>query len=290
MRRAIACVLLAISCHPEHPVEAPKEEHYGATIEDDEAWKIAHPDRCNAPVRASDCLGVREYLADFPKGKHASEAKYMLDALEGRIAGVPDETQWTKSDVAECKVADDIESCDDVGDYLKRLPMGKHAAEARSLLDAAKPKVDKLKQALDDAGVEVELLGMDHKADDCPHPFGGDSLCVILDVRVRKHIKQTALGVMTNCGEAAGAAKKLYWATGKDLSKLAIGASTDMHVAVPRSPRCTIEVGIGNVPKLEKEALRRICLSAAADAKDDHAEPGSCPDFHNADASGTAGP
>ncbi len=289
MRRALLSLLFVVGCHHEQPAAPAQEETYGPTIEDEEAWKLARSERCNAPTRASDCTGVREYLKDFPKGKHAAEAKYMLDALEGRIAGVPDETLWTKSDVAECKLADDIESCDDVGDYLKKLPMGKHAAEARALLDGAKPKLDKLQQELDDAGVEIELLGVDHTAADCPHTFE-NALCVVLDVRLRKSIKQQALGVMTNCGEKAGAQRKLYWATGKDLTKVPIGASTDMHVAVPRSPRCTIEVGIGTVPKLERQALRRICLYAAADAKDDRAEPGSCPGIHDAGAVGAAGP
>ena len=72
------------------------------------------------------------------------------------------------------------------------------------------------------------------------------------------------------------AAKKLYWATGKDLTKIGIGTTTDLHVAVPRAERCTIEVGIGNIPKLEKEGLRRLCLIAGTDPKDDRAEAGSC--------------
>jgi hypothetical protein len=270
-------ILIILGCHPEQPATAHQDDNYGATIEDDEAWKLAHSERCAEPVRAADCTGVKEYLADFPKGKHASDAKYMLAALPDRLAKVPEETQWTKSDVAECKAADDVESCDDIADYLKRMPMGKHAAEARALLDAAKPKIEKLQQEQNDAGVEIELLGMDHTAADCPNAFEG-ALCVVLDVRLRHNVKQTAVGVMTNCGEKPGAAKKMYWATGKDLTKIPLGATSDVHVAVPRAERCTIEVGIGTLPKLEKQGLRRICLYAKADAKDDHAEPGSCPD------------
>lgn len=270
-------ILLVLGCHPALPAAPHHDDDYGATIEDDEAWKLARPGRCAEPVRGADCTGVKEYLADFPSGKHAGDAKSMLAALADRLAKVPEETQWNKLDVAECKMADDVESCDDIVDYLKRMPMGKHAAEARALIDTAKPKVEKLQQEQNEAGVEIELLGMDHTAGDCPHAFEG-ALCVILNVRLRKTLKQTSLGVMTNCGEKPGAPKKLHWATGRDLTKVAIGTTTDLHVAVPRAERCTIEVGIGTVPQLEKQGLRRICLYAKADAKDDHAEPGSCPD------------
>ena len=285
MRLALLFSFALAACHHHDEPNVPgkeKEEHYGATIEDDEAWNLAHSERCATPAKPSDCLGVREYLADFPKGKHAADAKAMLDGLEEKLAKVPDDARWDKSDIAECKQADDIESCDDVSAYLKKLPMGKHATEARALIDAAQPKVDALQQKLNDAGVEIEILGTDHTGKDCP-PILGDTehtaLCVVLDVRVRKTVKMTAVGVMTNCGVESGKPKKLYWATGTDLTKVAIGATADIHVAVPRSPRCTIEVGIGNVPKLEREALRRLCLYAKANPKDDHAEPGSCPDI-----------
>lgn len=271
-------ILLILGCHAEQPAAPHQDDHYGATIDDEEAWTLAHSERCAEPVRAADCTGVKEYVADFPSGKHAGDAKYMLAALPDRLAKVPEETQWNKLDIAECKLADDVESCSDIADYLKRMPMGKHAAEARALLDTAKPKLDKLQQEQDEAGVEIELLGMDHTAKDCPHAFEG-ALCVILDVRLRKSLKQSALGVMTNCGEKPGAPKKLFWATGKDLTKIPIGVTTDVHVALPRAERCTIEVGVGTVPTLEKQGLRRICLYAGAHAKDDHAEPGSCPDM-----------
>lgn len=278
---------ITLGCTPSAPAQGPspgngppKDDHYGATIEDDEAWTIAHPERCATPVRPSDCNGVREYIADFPQGKHAAEAKTMLDGLAAALAKVPEEAQWEAADAAICKAADDVGACEDVAAYLAKFPMGKHAADARGLIDAARDKLDARKKALEDAGVDIELLGTDHTGKDCPPILGdGDhhALCVVLDVRLRKSIKQTAVGVTTDCGVGKGQAKKLYWATGNDLTKVAIGKTTDVHVAVPRDKQCTIEIGIGNVPALEREALRRFCLRAADDPKQDRAEAGSCP-------------
>jgi len=269
-------------CH--HDVEPPHtatqtDEHYGDTIDDDEAWNLAHSARCKEATRHSDCTGVREYLADFPKGKHAPEAKLLLDVLPARLEGVPEEARWDAADAAACKRADDYEACEDVESYLAKFPMGKHAAEARAVIDGAKATIEQRKKTLDDAGVDIEILGTDHTGKDCP-PILDDkehhALCVVLDVRVRKAVKLAALGVMSDCGVEKGKPKKLFWATGKDLTKVAIGTTTDLHVAVPRDARCTIEVGLGTIPKLEKEGLRRLCLIAAEDPKNDRAEAGSC--------------
>jgi hypothetical protein len=281
MRRLLAFFFLA-SCHhapePAHGA-APDEEHYGSSIEDDEAWRIAHPERCGSPVRPSDCVGVREYLADFPKGKHAGEARKLLDGLEAALSKVPDDERWSAADVETCKTLDDLGACDDVAAYLAKFPMGKHAAEARALLDAAKPKIDERRKALETAGVDIEILGTDHTGKDCPpllDALDHHALCMVFDVRVRRPIKTKSLGVMTDCGATDGT-KKLHWATGADLTKAPIGTTVDLHLAVPRTKRCTVEVGIGNVPTLEVPALRRYCLHAADDPKDDRAEAGSCP-------------
>lgn len=283
--RLVLLAALLCGCHhdsepPHHPGEASQpEEQYGATIEDDEAWNLARPGRCKEATRQTDCTGVREYVADFPKGKHAAEAKYLLDMLPARLEGVPEETRWDAADAAACKRADDVESCEDVESYLAKYPMGKHAAEARAVIDGAKATIEQRKKTLEDTGVDIEILGTDHSGKDCP-PLLDDkehhALCVVLDVRVRRPLKLQALGVMTDCAVEKGKPKKLYWATGKDLTKVPIGNSIDMHVAVPRDKRCTLEVGIGNIPKLEKEGLRRLCLIAGEDPKDDRAEPGSC--------------
>lgn len=278
----IPVALIVLGCH--HDAEPPQtakaeDEHYGHTIEDDEAWNLAHPARCKEATRHSDCTGVREYLVDFPKGKHAPEAKLLMDMLPARLEGVPEEARWEAADAAQCKRADDYEACEDVESYLQKFPTGKHAAEARALLDGAKATLGQQKKTLDDVGVDIELLGTDHTGKDCP-PILDDkdhhALCVVLDVHVHKPINLSALGVMSDCG--GGKTKKLYWATGKDLAKVPVGTSVDMHVAVPRQKRCTIEVGLGNIPKLEKEGLRRLCLIAADDPTKDRAEAGSCGD------------
>jgi hypothetical protein len=220
---------------------------------------------------------VREYISDFPKGKHAAEGKYLLDTLAARLDPIPEDTRWDAADSASCKRADDYEACEDVESYLEKFPLGKHAADARALLDGAKASLESRKKTLEEAGVDIELLGTDHSGKDCP-PILDDknhhALCVVLDVRVRKPLTFPSLGVMTDCGNKT--ARKLYWASGADLTKTAIGTTADLHVAVPRDARCTIEVGLGAIPKLEKEGLRRLCLIAADDPTKDRAEAGSC--------------
>jgi hypothetical protein len=50
------------------------------------AWDKANAPACKAPAKSSDCDGVKSYLATFPTGAHADEARAMRDAA------------WTKTE------------------------------------------------------------------------------------------------------------------------------------------------------------------------------------------------
>jgi TolA-binding protein len=101
---------------------------------DREAWKKAEAASCGAPKKASDCDGVDAYLAEFPRGERAEEAKKLLASVASTIGPLRDEAAWKNARVAECQRPKSSDACDGVKAYLESYPQGIHAEEASRMM------------------------------------------------------------------------------------------------------------------------------------------------------------
>ena len=101
---------------------------------DREAWKKAEAASCGVPKKASDCDGVDAYLAAFPRGERAEEAKKILASVASTIGPLRDEAAWKNARVAECKTPKASDACDGVKAYLEVHPQGIHAEEASRMM------------------------------------------------------------------------------------------------------------------------------------------------------------
>jgi hypothetical protein len=109
-----------------------------AREEEESVWIGARPLGCRMPATLGACDAVRLYVARYPAGIHADEAKRTLDEAAPRLESLQkDENSWLGAGAATCRLHADPHACDGVDLYLVKYPAGLHADEARSL--TAKP-------------------------------------------------------------------------------------------------------------------------------------------------------
>ena len=102
----------------EQPAEEPKEEAKPKIGADDAAWVKA--------LEKDTLEGYREYLAAFPKGKHADSAQAEIDAYDNKAWGVAE----NRNTIAGYE------------DYLKAWPEGLHASKARERIAEMKAAIE----------------------------------------------------------------------------------------------------------------------------------------------------
>ncbi len=122
--------------------EAKREADEKAKIEsnrkrkDENAWIAANEVACREPRRTDACDGVQRYLADFPDGAHADEAKRTLEKAKPKLEMVQkDENAWASAGVQTCRRSQTRDACAGVEIYRTKFPAGLHADEAASLLE-----------------------------------------------------------------------------------------------------------------------------------------------------------
>ena len=80
-----------------------------ATLKDEYTWKNATVDACKAPKTGEDCLSVEAYVATFPDGVHAKEAKEIVSKSAPKIVAIQKsevqraEAEKKKEEKEECK-------------------------------------------------------------------------------------------------------------------------------------------------------------------------------------------
>jgi hypothetical protein len=105
---------------------------------DNVAWVDAGRDECERALTLEACKNVELYLAGFPDGLHADDAKHLVKQSRPKLALLQqDEIEWAKADPRSCEGTPSVATCVSVCSYLGRRPGGLHAADARELLEHA---------------------------------------------------------------------------------------------------------------------------------------------------------
>ncbi len=109
-----------------------------ARRDEEEAWTKAAPIACASPTKLDSCAAVQRYLARYPNGQHAAEARTTLEKGKPGLENLQkDEDYWTsKSGRQPCKDIRSVSACEGVELYVTKYPAGLHADEARQLLEA----------------------------------------------------------------------------------------------------------------------------------------------------------
>lgn len=76
-----------------------------AKVEEENAWKAAVVDQCVKPTKSYDCSDVEKYLAKYPTGTHAAEAKEAMKNSEKTRESLKakEEAAAKKASFAECQ-------------------------------------------------------------------------------------------------------------------------------------------------------------------------------------------
>ncbi len=105
-------------------------------------------DACREPKLSTDCELARDYvdlLTRFqPRSSKAAEVQTLIEASRPRLAELADHEAWAKVDVTTCAAGKTEDACDAVDAYLVKRPSGLHAAEGKTALAKAKPKIQAL--------------------------------------------------------------------------------------------------------------------------------------------------
>lgn len=126
------------------------------------AWSELVLAECTSPTQVNGCASVKRFLARYPSGEHAAEAKAALETGSPLVPKLADETAWSEARVSDCKVPKSTDGCDGVLAYLAAQPAGAHAEEARTMLDAAEPKLEQLRKN-QEREQEAELARFDEE-------------------------------------------------------------------------------------------------------------------------------
>jgi hypothetical protein len=75
-----------------------------AKVEEENAWKAAVVDQCQKPTKSYDCADVEKYLAKYPTGTHAAEAKEAMKGSEKARESLKakEDSAAKKASLAEC--------------------------------------------------------------------------------------------------------------------------------------------------------------------------------------------
>jgi hypothetical protein len=118
--------------------QAAQAEQDRAREQEETDWVHARPLGCRIPAILGACDAVRLYLAKYPSGTHADEAKKTVDEAAPKLEGLQkDDNVWHTAGADACRAHADPHGCDGIDLYLVKFPAGLHADEARAL--TAKP-------------------------------------------------------------------------------------------------------------------------------------------------------
>jgi hypothetical protein len=139
---------------------AKQKEQFEANQElqhqDDAAWNQVVVSECTTPAQLTGGDATKLYLAQFPNGRHVTEAKKALETGVPIIAQLTDARDWSTSRAESCKVPRVSSDCESISSYLQAQPAGAHAADARELLARAEPKRTALRTAEEKQTKEAE--------------------------------------------------------------------------------------------------------------------------------------
>jgi hypothetical protein len=68
---------------------------------DQQAWSEVDPEACAAPRTSDDCKAVRTYLAGFPDGERAEEAKTLMDQARAQLERIAEREEMERRAEAE---------------------------------------------------------------------------------------------------------------------------------------------------------------------------------------------
>jgi hypothetical protein len=120
--------------HTQPEANAPPNNNANANGADDADWYKLNPVLCKVPIKLDACDAVRAYLAKWPQGSHAADARATLDAAEPTLERLQkDENDWQAIHSDECRKKRTRDACAGVEVYLHRYPAGLHAEEAKKL-------------------------------------------------------------------------------------------------------------------------------------------------------------
>jgi hypothetical protein len=114
-----------------------KETQDAARQSDEFAWIATRSLGCKIPATLSACDKVQQYLATYPNGIHAAEARSILEQAKPKLEKLQkDDAYWATTGWERCTEWPTRENCAGVEVYLTKYPTGIHAASAQSMLDA----------------------------------------------------------------------------------------------------------------------------------------------------------
>ena len=117
-----------------------------ADQEDEAAWALVVVAECTSPRDEDGCERVKDYLAKYPTGLHAAEARAAVEKGTAAMVTMLDERDWNAANIAACREPKASTDCDAVKKYMNDHPTGAHVAEAREAIDATRGKREKLEK------------------------------------------------------------------------------------------------------------------------------------------------
>ncbi|GMV15897.1 MAG: hypothetical protein AMXMBFR56_41210 [Polyangiaceae bacterium] len=105
------------------------------------AWVEADAPSCREPAGPDSCKSLELYVAKYPDGLHAVEAKAILNGAAPKLEKLrEDDSAWNKAGAAACVPGASVDDCSGVEIYLLKYPAGMHHEKARRILKKAKGK------------------------------------------------------------------------------------------------------------------------------------------------------
>jgi hypothetical protein len=119
----------------EAKARADEQERKSARVAEETEWNLARVTGCRLPTALTGCDAVRTFVAKYPEGPHAEEARAALAASVSAMEKLQkDENAWKGADVASCRAARTREACAGVEIYKTKFADGMHLDEAQALL------------------------------------------------------------------------------------------------------------------------------------------------------------
>jgi hypothetical protein len=129
--------------------EAELAQRRDAKQRENAAWNQIVLSDCTNATRLDGCDSVKQFLAQFPIGRHAAEAKTSVEAGAVLIAKLADDRDWMAARADACREPKVSTDCDAVSAYLAAHPAGAHLDDARAALSQSERRRDQLKQEED---------------------------------------------------------------------------------------------------------------------------------------------
>jgi hypothetical protein len=124
----------------------------GRSAQDAVRWPRANVDKCLAGKTGAECAQVQAYLERSPAGRHAVEARALLDVAK-------DEDLWTAAKAEVCRHPKTSQDCDLVQGYVQVSSPGAHASEGQAILAGSRKQIDLLRKSEERAAAVAEITG-----------------------------------------------------------------------------------------------------------------------------------